>query len=93
MGLWESKDEKDDLDDEIDAKLKKGYPFTNIFFEDSRQAVLFQKGQEVSRVSMLDADKLDEIITLFVSFRSEAVVNFESALERFKEDIPAIRCV
>jgi hypothetical protein len=29
IGLWESKDEKDTIDDEIDAKLKKGYLFMN----------------------------------------------------------------
>src|SRR4030066_1635315 len=35
IGLWESKDEKTDLDEEIDEKIKKGYPLTNILFEDS----------------------------------------------------------
>ena len=30
IGLWESKDEKDTIDDEIDAKIKKGYPLTTI---------------------------------------------------------------
>ncbi|MCJ7813328.1 DNA methyltransferase, partial [bacterium] len=34
IGLWESKDEKDSIDDEIDVKQKKGYPFINILFED-----------------------------------------------------------
>jgi hypothetical protein len=33
-GYWESKDEKDDLDDEIKAKFKKDYPKDNILFED-----------------------------------------------------------
>ena len=39
IGLWESKDEKDDIEAEIDAKIKKGYPLTNILFEDSNVAV------------------------------------------------------
>src|SRR5208283_2781187 len=29
-GYWESKDEALDLDEEIDKKIKKGYPLTNI---------------------------------------------------------------
>ncbi len=90
IGLWESKDEKDTIDDEIDAKLKKGYPFTNILFEDTNTAVLYQRGEEVSRVPVRDADKLHEIISTFISFKSETVFKFEDAMEKFKADIPAI---
>jgi len=90
IGLWESKDEKDTIDDEIDAKLKKGYPFTNILFEDTNTAVLFQRGEEVNRVSVRDAEKLHAIITTFISFKSEPIIKFEDALEKFKADIPII---
>src|SRR6187401_3031871 len=45
FGYWEAKDEKDDLDAEIDYKLRRGYPQDNIIFEDSRQAVLIQDRQ------------------------------------------------
>ncbi len=90
VGLWESKDEKDTIDDEIDSKQAKGYPFTNILFEDTQTAVLIQKGAEVMRVPMKDADKLDAIITQFISFKSEYIYNFEKALEYFKADIPTI---
>ena len=34
FGYWEAKDEKDDLDAEIEAKFKRGYPTDNIVFED-----------------------------------------------------------
>ncbi|OGU72517.1 MAG: DNA methyltransferase [Ignavibacteria bacterium RBG_16_34_14] len=90
IGLWESKDEKDTIDDEIDVKLKKGYPFTNILFEDSQTAVLFQRGEEVMRVPVHDADKLHSVLTTLFSFKSETVFKFEDALEKFKADIPAI---
>ena len=90
IGLWESKDEKDTIDDEIDVKLKKGYPFTNILFEDSQTAVLFQRGEEVMRVPVHDADKLHRVLTTLFSFKSETVFKFEDALEKFKADIPAI---
>ena len=34
FGYWEAKDEEDDLDAEIERKLKRGYPQDNIIFED-----------------------------------------------------------
>ena len=46
-GYWESKDQKDTLDDEIQKKLAKGYPTTNILFEDGRTAVLIRNGREL----------------------------------------------
>ena len=35
FGYWEAKDEKDDLDAEIEHKFRRGYPQDNIIFEDS----------------------------------------------------------
>lgn len=90
IGLWESKDEKDDIEAEIDAKIKKGYPLTNILFEDSNIAVLFQRGEEVGRAKMRDADQLHELLTTFINFKSETVYKFEEAIEKFKADIPVI---
>lgn len=90
IGLWESKDEKDDIEAEIDAKIQKGYPLTNILFEDSNVAVLFQRGEEVGRVKMRDADQLNDLLTTFINFKSETVYKFEDAIEKFKADIPII---
>ena len=90
IGLWESKDEKTSLSDEIDAKIRRGYPLTNILFEDSRTAVLYQRGIELVKADMRDAEKLHDILTLFLSFKSETVHKFEDALEKFRSDIPVI---
>lgn len=90
VGYWESKDEKDSIEDEIDVKQKKGYPFSNILFEDSRTAILIQRGEECMRVNMRNADELDAIIRRFMSYKNEAVYNFEDAIEKFKDDIPKI---
>ncbi len=49
FGYWEAKDAKDDLDAEIEFKFKRGYPQDNIIFEDSTQAVLIQRREEVMR--------------------------------------------
>ena len=53
---WESKDEKDILDDEIDKKFAIGYPKYNILFENSKEIILIQKAKEVMRGSMQEAD-------------------------------------
>jgi len=62
-GYWESKDETDDLDEEIEKKFAKGYPKDNILFEDSRIAVLIQNGEEVTRCRMSDDDALNRLLT------------------------------
>src|ERR1700726_4870285 len=67
-GYWESKDESDNLDDEIKKKFDKGYPKENILFEDSQTAVLFQNGDEAIRIPMKDPEALHRIITAFINF-------------------------
>ncbi len=89
-GYWESKDEADVIDDEIEKKFKKGYPDRNILFEDSQTAVLIQEGREVQRVSFKDSDKLDSILNAFVNHKHPEARRFEEALEQFKTDLPTI---
>ena len=55
-GFWEAKDTDDDLDKEIRKKIDKGYPLGNMIFEDTRQAVLYQNGQEANRVTSASGD-------------------------------------
>ena len=89
-GYWESKDEKDTIDDEINVKLKKGYPQTNILFEDGSTAVLIQHGDVVERVDMFDREKLDKILNQFISYEHPQVTEFNDALKKFREDLPDI---
>ncbi|MCY7284637.1 MAG: N-6 DNA methylase, partial [Cyanobacteria bacterium CAN_BIN43] len=89
-GWWESKDQYDRLDDEIEKKFAKGYPDENILFEDSQTAVLIQHSQEVARVSMKDAEALDRLLNVFVEYERAEVRDFRSAIVKFKEDIPHI---
>ncbi len=89
-GYWESKDESDDINEEIKKKFSKGYPKENIIFEDSQTAVLIQNGAEVQRVSMKDAEKLHSIITRFINFERPEVQQFRKAIELFKQDIPNV---
>jgi len=89
-GYWESKDEADDIDEEIDKKFKKGYPKENILFEDSKTAVLIQQGNEIMRIAMSDAEALDCIIRTFITYERPEVENFHKAIELFKQDIPKV---
>ena len=47
MAKKPAKDESDDLNKEIEAKFRKGYPRDNIIFTDDATAVLWQDGTEV----------------------------------------------
>jgi predicted helicase len=89
-GYWESKDEFDDLDAEITAKIAKGYPTDNIIFEDGQTVVLYRNGYERSRVSVTDKDNLDRTLRDFVGYERPEVREFRKAIELFKADIPNV---
>ena len=89
-GFWESKDEKDDLTAEINAKVTKGYPTFNILFEDTHTAVLYQGGGEVLRADFSDAQALDAILTLFVGYEPPEVREFHKAILQFSADVPSL---
>ncbi len=90
LGYWEAKDTKDNLDAEIADKISKGYPTSNIIFENSELAVLYQHGREVVRASMQDADKLTRLLTLFFEYERPEIADFRKAVEQFKIDLPAV---
>jgi|CXWL01.1.fsa_nt_gi predicted helicase len=90
FGYWEAKDEKDDLDAEIDFKLRRGYPQDNIIFEDSTQAVLIQSKREVMRCPVEDVVQLEKLLTLFFDYERAEISQFRKAVEQFKTDLPAV---
>jgi predicted helicase len=89
-GYWESKDQDDDLEREIDKKFAKGYPDSNILFEDSQTAVLIQSGSEILRVPMKDGEALDGLLNHFINYIRPEVKDFRAAIENFKKDLPNI---
>ncbi len=90
FGYWEAKDEDDDLDREIEKKLRRGYPKLNIIFEDSIEAVLIQNGKEVIRGPMDDPDRLGHLLKLFFAYEPEAIADFRKAIAQFNVDLPAV---
>jgi predicted helicase len=89
-GWWEAKDTRDDLDTEIRKKRDKGYRFDNIIFEDTREAVLFQDNQLVTRVDVQQADKLADLLSRFYSYEIEPFTKFAQAVSYFQNEIPHI---
>ena len=92
-GHWEAKDEKDDLDREIAAKLRRGYPKFNILFENTLSAVLIQNGAEVARADMRDDQELHDILRAFADYQRPEIADFRRALVQFKTDLPDILAI
>ena len=90
LGYWEAKDTEDDLDAEIEAKLRTGYPQDNIIFEDSRVAVLWQDRTEITRCDMTDTAGLEQLLSLFFGYQRPEIAQFRQAVEQFKTDLPAV---
>jgi predicted helicase len=90
FGYWEAKDEKDDLDAEIQFKQRRGYPQDNIIFEDSTQAVLIQSKREVMRCPVDEVVKLEKLLNLFFAYERAEIAEFRKAVEQFKTDLPSV---
>jgi hypothetical protein len=78
-GYWEAKDTDDHLDAEIAKKIKKGYPLSNIIFEDTQQAVLFQGKREVLRIDLHDPQNVADLLNQFYAY-TELEHNFVKAV-------------
>ena len=89
-GYWEAKDAGDDLDAEIQAKFRSGYPRDNILFEDSRTAVLVQNGGEAMRADMSRPGELHRLIRRFLDYELPAIGEFRQARQQFKADLPSV---
>lgn len=87
-GFWESKDEKDNLEDEIENKFAKGYPKSNILFEDTQRAILYQDDEFVMEAYFTNDTDLDEILRLFVNYEPKEVKEFHKAIKLFSNDVP-----
>lgn len=90
FGYWEAKDADDDLDEEIAKKFRRGYPNSNIIFEDSTQAVLIQNGAEVVRCKTDDGPALQHLLELFFGWQRPEIAEFRKAIIQFKTDLPAV---
>ena len=83
-GVWEAKDTDDDLDKEIRAKFKAGYPRDNILFQEPRRAILYQNGERLFAADLTRADHLVHVLDLFFAWRPPAFDEWEKAVDEFK---------
>ncbi|MBX3083651.1 MAG: DUF559 domain-containing protein [Anaerolineae bacterium] len=89
-GYYEAKDSGDKLDVEIRKKTEKGYPLTNIIFEDTQTAVLYQNRKEAFRTAISDRDELARLLSDFLSYSEPVLENFDAALANFKDRVPEL---
>lgn len=89
-GYWEAKDTADELEAEIKLKIKNGYPLTNIIFEDTRRAILYQDGQPKLETDLTQPQQVFDLLHLFTTHAEPDIEGFEQAVAEFKARIPEL---
>ena len=90
-GYWEAKDTQDDLPTEIKKKIARGYPLTNIIFEDTQTGVLYQNRQQVDgEFNLGNPKELAALLNQFFSYTEPDIEGFEEAVDEFKESVPEL---
>ncbi|MEO7001434.1 MAG: N-6 DNA methylase, partial [Ktedonobacterales bacterium] len=87
-GYWEAKDTHDKLDEEIEKKIRAGYPLANTIFEDTQRAVLYQNGKRIGAFDLRLPRELADLLRTFFGHREAEIENFETAMAAFQERIP-----
>lgn len=90
IGVWEAKDEADDLEVEIQRKLNKGYPHDNILFQAPDRAILIQNGSRIGEFDLTQPDRLTRALEAFFNYRVPEFDNWEQAVVDFKAHVPDI---
>ncbi len=88
VGYWEAKDLHDDLEAEIARKIRLKYPLTNIIFENSRSAVLYQGGKRDRAIAVADRGELADLLKAFFTHVEPAFERYDQAVAEFKDHIP-----
>ncbi len=88
QGFWEAKDERDELEREVDHKLSLGYPDKNIIFQSPKKAILIQNGRLAWKNSIEEPDALVDVLHQFFGWTSPNVALWRDAAERFKTEVP-----
>ena len=87
-GYWEAKDPGDDLEAEVRKKITLGYPTSNIIFEDTRRAILYQDGKRQLEADLTQQQQLVDVLNSFIHYSDPDIEGFERAVQEFKADIP-----
>lgn len=88
-GYWEAKGPGTNLEDEIRKKIARKYPLTNIIFEDSQTAILYQNKRRVPfNFDLSKPNDVSDLLRQFFTYVEPDIAQFEEAVEEFKERIP-----
>jgi predicted helicase len=89
-GYWEAKDTADDLDAEIAKKFARKYPDSNIIFEDTRRAVLYQNKARVGEYDLSQPSQVVQLLETFFGYTEPVIEEFERAVITFGERTPQL---
>ncbi len=89
-GHWEAKDTHDDLEAEIGKKIRRGYPLSNIIFEDTRTAHLYQNGRQAMKVELTQPGQLCDLLNAFFGHTEPAHEDFGRAIDEFQQRVPEL---
>jgi hypothetical protein len=87
-GLWEAKDEHDDLEREAKRKIAAGYPTDNIIFQAPEHALLFQNGvRQGLNEDISTPGNLVDLLRHFFDYRAPQHEEWEAAVADFSKRI------
>ena len=87
-GHWEAKDTHDNLETEIKKKIGMGYPLTNIIFEDTRHAHLYQNGRQAIVADLSEPRQLADLLGAFFAYTEPVHEDFGKAIDEFRQRVP-----
>ena len=90
IAYWEAKDMDDDLPKAVQEKRNKGYPFSNILFQNPERAILFQNKEEALDTDITDPENLVEVLQRFFSYSGITFSDWYEAVDKFSDRIPAL---
>jgi predicted helicase len=89
-GIWEAKDDSDNLAKEVKKKVELGYPTNNILFQQPERATLLQSGKVKRDFDLTDPQELVDALATFFEFVEPEIDEWERAVELFSERIPEL---
>jgi predicted helicase len=89
-GVWEAKDDDDDLELEAQKKFDHGYPKDNILFQSPKRAILWQSGTKIVDKDLSSPEALVDILKQFFGYAEPYHVEWDEAVSEFAHRLPEI---
>ena len=89
-GLWEAKDTKDNLEEEVKKKFADGYPRDNIIFQAPTHTIIWQNNIQVINEPITKPDYLIDALKTFFEYEPPEYEEWDQAVEEFKQKVPEL---